>query len=91
MTPTTLAELRARLATLDSLEPVERIRVLRDLEVVTRTIYADEAALAMLEATTGPGPRWRPVDLAAELDIHKNKVSAGRKRARALLQAPAAT
>jgi hypothetical protein len=82
--PSTLAELRETLATLDDLGPVDRIRMLRSLHDVTRTIYADEAALTMLDATTGPGPRWRPVDLADELGIHPNKVAAGRRRAEAL-------
>jgi predicted anti-sigma-YlaC factor YlaD len=85
--PSTLTELVEALTTLPALDPVERIRVLRGLQAVTRTIYADAAALAMLEATSGPGPRYRQVDLAAELDIHKNKVSAGRRRA-ATLKAP---
>jgi hypothetical protein len=77
--PTTCAELAAVLESLPALSPVDRIRVLRQLEVVTRTIYADEAALAMLEATTGPHAK-RPVDLADELGFDKNKVTKARKR-----------
>jgi hypothetical protein len=82
--PTSLDELVEVLTNLPA-DPVERIRVLKQLTQVAPVLLADEAARITRQVTDRTNATYIiPADLARRLDVHPNKITEALRRAERL-------